>query len=201
VPPDAVERTAADLTHPDLSGVGDDQPDAAVPGLVSQRELPWPDDVPIGGRHGFHPADRPAFDAAVSEAVAGLIPVVGSASRVLVIGTEELMYLPLRIAAALSSPERWTALQSTTRSPVHAVDRPGYPVRRRIDFRAPVEGGPRTAQRHLYNAWWPAGGEADLVLLVDDRPSRPGPTGPAAAIAAVTGAPVVSVVLPQSGGA
>ncbi len=208
VPPDAVERISADMTGE--SPAGSEPPGTefagtalAGTGQLSQVELPWPDAVPTGGRHGFHPADRPAFDTAVSDAVAALIPVVGSAATVLVIGTEELMYLPLRIAAGLRSAERRTAFQSTTRSPVHAVDRPGYPVRRRIDFRAPVDGSPRTAERHLYNAWWPgnpAGGEADLVLLVDDRPLRPGPTGAAAAIAAATGAPVVSVVLPQSAG-
>ncbi|MGS0688697.1 phosphoribosyltransferase domain-containing protein [Nakamurella sp. GG22] len=200
VPPDAVERISADMT----AGTGPAGTEPLGTEQLSQVELPWPAAVPTGGRHGFHPADRPAFDAAVSDAVAALIPAVGSAATVLVIGTEELMYLPLRIAAGLSTAERRTAFQSTTRSPVHAVDRPGYPVRRRIDFRVPVDGSPRTAERHLYNAWWPgtpAGAEADLVLLVDDRPSRPGPTGPAEAIAAATGAPVVSVVLPQSAGA
>ncbi len=199
VPPDAVERIAADLTH--LTAAASDQSGGAAPGEVFQLEMPWPDGVPTGGRHGFFPADRPGFDAAITDAVAALGDVVGGSSRVLVIGTEELMYLPLRIAAGLSSPDRRTAFQSTTRSPVHVVDRSGYPVRRRIDFRSAIDGGARTAERHLYNAWWPAGGEADLVLLVDDRPSRPGPSGPAAAIAAATGAPVVSVVLPQSGGA
>ena len=97
VPPDAVERIAADLT-----GAGGDQPDAAAPGPVLQLELPWPDGVPTGGRHGFFPADRPGFDAAITDAVAALGNVVGGSSRVLVIGTEELMYLPLRIAAALA---------------------------------------------------------------------------------------------------
>jgi hypothetical protein len=80
--------------------------------------------------------------------------------------------------------------QSTTRSPVHAVDQPGYPVRRRIDFVSDDAGTAVT--RHLYNA----GDEADVIVVVDEGDARPGADGVAAAIAAATGADVVLCGLP-----
>ena len=118
------------------------------------------------------------------------------------IGTEELMYLPLRLALELGrDPLRRMAFQSTTRSPVHAADRPGYPIRRRIDFVGtewPGDSGHVT--RHVYNADWPVPDgespqEADLVIVVDDGLAVAGADGVAARVAAATGRPVLLVVL------
>jgi hypothetical protein len=163
--------------------------------------------VPHGGRHGFRDTDRPAFDAAVRDAAAQLAAVLGEARRVLVLGTEELMYLPLRLALDLARhPHRWVAFQSTTRSPVHAIDEPGYPIRRRIDFISRVlgDGGEPAVSRYVYNAYWADGDagtgtgfvEADLIVIVDDGHALPGQTGVAATLAEATGAPVLLAVLP-----
>ena len=58
--------------------------------------------------------------------------------RVLVVGTEELVHVPTRLAAALAARRGGGVLvQSTTRSPVLALDRPGYAVRRSVAFPAP----------------------------------------------------------------
>ncbi|ACV79349.1 phosphoribosyltransferase domain-containing protein [Nakamurella multipartita] len=191
VPDGTVDRVAADLA-------GLDPAAPAGSGDVRTVQLPWPSEVPQGGRHGFADADRPAFDAAILAAAGPLAVACGDARRVLVVGTEELMYLPLRLALALRGPGRATAFQSTTRSPVHAIDEPGYPIRRRIDFRARVH--PATdelAVRHVYNVRWPdpidsvGPEEADLVVVVDDGHAVDGPDGVAQAVAAATGAPVV----------
>jgi phosphoribosyltransferase-like predicted ribonucleoside biosynthesis protein len=100
---------------------------------------------------------------------------------------------------------RRVTFQSTTRSPVHAVDQPGYPVRRRIDFVSDDAGAAVT--RHLYNAGYPdaggddagdhyAGDHYDVIVVIDEGDARPGADGVAAAIAAATGADVVLCGLP-----
>jgi hypothetical protein len=96
---------------------------------------------------------------------------------------------------------------------VHAIDRPGYPIRRRIDFQSRVfgaNGEPVSREtRHVYNCNWPAqpaGGsagtpeEADLIVVVDDGHAVPGATGLAAAVAAATGTPVLLAVLTRNAG-
>jgi len=192
VPEGTARRVARDLP--------DGPRPVPAPGSVVVREvaLPWPASVPHGGRHGFASADRAPFDAAIASAAAALAETVGGARRVLVLGTEELMYLPLRLALALQDANRATVFQSTTRSPVHALDVPGYPIRRRIDFTGLVHpAGVERAVRHVYNAGWPdsvgsAGAdEADLVIVVDDGHAVDGPDGVAARVARATGAPVV----------
>lgn len=187
VPDGTAERVAADLAGAPAPGA--DRP------VVRELALPWPARLPHGGRHGFAAADRREFDVTVPAAAAALAAVCGDAARVLVLGTEELMYLPLRLALALQSPTRATAFQSTTRSPVHAIDEPGYPIRRRIDFTSTgyPDGGER-AERHVYHAGWPdrsGAGEADLIIVVDDGHAVSGPEGVAESVARATGTPVV----------
>jgi len=194
LPADLVERVAAEF--PD----GSDRPSAVRPAGTKPAprsiDLPWPVDVPTGGRHGMLPDQRPGFDRAVSRAAAVVAQACGPARRVLVVGSEELMYLPLRIALHLAgSPGdgaatgRRVTFQSTTRSPVHAVDRLGYPVRRRIDFVS--DDGGTAVTRHLYNAGHPARGQVDVIVVIDEGDARPGADGVAAAIAAATGVDVV----------
>jgi hypothetical protein len=200
VPEGTARRVARELP--------DTPPTAPAPRTPDVRELalPWPASVPQGGRHGFAPADRAAFDAAIAAAAAALTGAVGDARRVLLLGTEELMYLPLRLALALRDPRRAIAFQSTTRSPVHALDVSGYPVRRRIDFTGLVHpAGDERATRHVYNARWPdsvgsaGSAEPELVIIVDDGHAVDGPDGVAATVAGATGAPVVLARLVESG--
>jgi hypothetical protein len=194
---DLVARDLADGVPPPADGiaqrVGGDVP------AVREVALPWPATVPHGGRHGLADADRTGFDAAVRAAATVLDHECRDATRVLVLGTEELMYLPLRLALALPTGRR-TAFQSTTRSPAHAIDVPGYPIRRRIDFTSLEHpAGTERAVRHVYNASWstPAD-EADLVIVVDDGHALDGPHGLAASVSRATGVPVLSARLMES---
>ncbi|UQX90263.1 phosphoribosyltransferase [Jatrophihabitans telluris] len=131
----------------------------------------WPAGVREGGRHGFDPGDRPALLAAAERCARALVGD-GPADRVLVLGTEELMYAPMQIALALQRicPQSTVRYSTTTRSPVLAVDDARYPIRTAISFPAfdrPVEG---PAARFAYNvaAGQDRADRFDRVILVTD---------------------------------
>jgi adenine/guanine phosphoribosyltransferase-like PRPP-binding protein len=136
---------------------------------VELRELGWPDGVPVGGRHGFTAIDHVALAAALPGLAGGL--GVRSAERTLVLGTEELMQLPLRLAQVLADTGHDVAFSTTTRSPAVVVDQPGYALRSGLTFPAhddPVDGpGPRYA----YNLGGLAEPRWDHVLVVVDPPA------------------------------
>lgn len=115
--------------------------------------LEWPAGVPDGGRHGFTPAHRDRLTAALpgmAERLRAALPP--HARRVLVLGTEELMYAPLRIAAALERDAAFEVRYSTTtRSPVLAVDDPGYPIRTALTFPAHDDPDDGPGPRYAYN--------------------------------------------------
>lgn len=126
---------------------------AATPavGAVSEVTLDWPATVPEGGRHGFLRSDRAGFDAAVADSARLLAGNLDAGRSVLVVGHEELMYLPLRLAEALAQNGFDTRFQTTTRSPAYVYDDAGYPLRAGWTFRACESGD--EAPRFLYNAW------------------------------------------------
>ncbi|WP_083885468.1 phosphoribosyltransferase [Nocardia thailandica] len=162
--PEDLVGAVAGLPAPALNPVG------CATGAHARVALPWPATVPEGGRHGILSSDVAAFEAALTEAAAVLRARLAAdfAGRpVIVLGHEELMYLPLRLAGALADGGTPTRFQTTTRSPAYVLDRPGYPLRRGFRFTAPEPG--EQAPRYLYNARWPeAEDDAVLVLVVDE---------------------------------
>ncbi|MBF6536904.1 phosphoribosyltransferase [Nocardia farcinica] len=159
LPDDLIDAVQA-LPEPALNPV------AAPRGSFDRLELPWPDSVPEGGRHGFLRADTPAFEAAVAAAGKALrarLEVAAPGRPVVVLGHEELMYLPLRLAESLAGAGIPTRFQTTTRSPAHVVDEPGYPLRRGFRFRAPEPG--QAEPRYLYNAHWFTDYDGGLAAL------------------------------------
>ncbi|MGY1619056.1 phosphoribosyltransferase family protein [Geodermatophilus sp. SYSU D00691] len=208
LPEDAVVRgqalTAAHGRRP-LDGSADrTRGRGAAPTIVVP---PWPEGVRDGGRHGFPAAERTAFDAAVRAAADALLPGVptGVGARVLVLGTEELMYLPLRLAAALvdrmpvESADVW--FSSTTRSPVVPVDEPGCAIRTVLTFDShdrPIDGPGR---RYAYNVAQAAEGDAfDAAVLVVDDMSCSWPEGGGGLpdrLAEVIGGPVIVLIVPS----
>ncbi len=161
--PDGLTERVTALDAPDLNPIGDRR------GTLSQMDLPWPAHVPDGGRHGFLDGDTAAFESAVEAAVSILGSSIDASRAVIVIGHEELMYLPLRIAAGLESSGRAVRYQTTTRSPAYVVDVPGYPLRRGFTFPAPELG--ENDPRYVYNAQWPDAAVDALALLVIDEPA------------------------------
>ncbi|MFE5299466.1 phosphoribosyltransferase [Streptomyces sp. NPDC056632] len=164
-------------------------------------ELGWPAGVPDGGRHGFDPDHRarlesalPAMAARVTEAL-GPRPAAGRAPRVLVLGFEELMYAPLRLADELERTGTDVRYSTTTRSPVLAVDDPGYAIRTRLVFPAHDEPADGPGDRYAYNV---AGGGFDAVVAVvdsvADTPELHAPDGLLAQLAAHIPHVVLAVV-------
>ncbi|MFF3557111.1 phosphoribosyltransferase [Streptomyces tsukubensis] len=269
-----VERWSA----PDRTPAG---ADGTPPGTVRRVELPWPEGLPDGGRHGFLPAHRrtleaalPGLAAALADALPAAVrddlgappgvrglggtaavpesgvpaavrddlggpqavrdlggtaavpesgappavrdpdapatggPVSGGPAaipapgrprrraRVLVLGFEELMYAPLRLATALESAlDAEVRYSTTTRSPVLAVDDPGYAIRTRITFPAHDDPADGPGDRYAYNV---AGGGFDAVVAVvdsvADTPALHAPDGLLAALAAHTPHVLLAVV-------
>ncbi|MFE7772629.1 phosphoribosyltransferase domain-containing protein [Streptomyces sp. NPDC057445] len=126
---------------------------AGVPNLTPETTVPdeatAPEDVTAP-----EPADRPASGPATAP------------QRVLVLGCEELMYAPLRLAQALEQHgDREVLYSTTTRSPVLAIDDPGYAIRSRLVFPAHDDPADGPGERYAYNV---VGGGFDAVVAVVD---------------------------------
>ncbi|TDC69183.1 phosphoribosyltransferase [Streptomyces hainanensis] len=167
---------------------------------VRRVALDWPAGVPDSGRHGFTPDHRRRLEAALPRLAADIATALpAGARRVLVLGTEELMYTPLRLAEATAAllgdagPE--VLFSTTTRSPVLPVDDPGYAIRSRLTFPAhddPADGpGPRYAYNVADRSW-------DAILLVTDAAGDTAalraPGGLLDRLAALTPCPLLAVV-------
>ncbi|GAA0457421.1 phosphoribosyltransferase [Streptomyces olivaceiscleroticus] len=181
-------------------------PAEAAPAGVTRVDLAWPAGLPDGGRHGFTPAHRARLEAALPDMAARIAAALGETgrtadARVLVLGNEELMYAPLRLAGALDEAlPAEVRFSTTTRSPVLAVDHPGYAIRTRLTFPAhdrPVDG---PGERYAYNV--APGTDRDrrfdaVLALVDsagDTPELHAPDGLLAALAPHTDRLLLGVV-------
>jgi hypothetical protein len=189
LPPDVLTRGTALVEQvagrmPGVAGVA--PPGVHRPTRVRTVHLGWPGDLPATGLHGYRPGDRKRFEAFLPAAARALAAEVGGqtgrAARVLLLGVEELMYVPLRLAVALAEVgaqptatggDGHGALEvrysTTTRSPVLAVDEAGYAIRTRLVFPAHDDPEDGAAERYAYNVA-PASGEEryDTVVLVLD---------------------------------
>ncbi|MFB6629107.1 phosphoribosyltransferase [Streptomyces sp. NPDC056362] len=172
-----------------------------LPGEAPERvDLGWPEELPDGGRHGFTTDHRERLEAALpamAKALAGALPAPAAAAppRVLVLGFEELMYAPLRLGTALEDAGHDVRYSTTTRSPVLAVDDPGYAIRTRLVFPAHDDPADGPGERYAYNV---AGGGFDAVVLVvdsaADTPALHAPDGLLAQLAAHIPRVVLAVV-------
>jgi adenine/guanine phosphoribosyltransferase-like PRPP-binding protein len=149
---------------------------------LGRLEVRWPDGLPSTARHGLTPADRARLAGALPAIAARLADMVDG-PRVLVLGTEELMDAPTRLAEALADQLDSAAgsgsgsaapitvdFSSTTRSPVLPVDEPGYAIRTALVFPAHDDPADGPGERYAYNVV-PAAGAGpgyDDVLVVTD---------------------------------
>ncbi|RSO09472.1 phosphoribosyltransferase [Streptomyces sp. WAC 05379] len=135
---------------------------------VTRVDLHWPLGLPDGGRHGFTPVHRSHLEDALPAMTARLAEALPADARsVLVLGFEELMYAPLRLARELEQIAEGVEVRysTTTRSPVLAVDDPGYAIRTRLVFPAHDTPADGPGERYAYNV---AGAGFDAVIAVVD---------------------------------
>ncbi|WP_086724968.1 phosphoribosyltransferase [Streptomyces carpinensis] len=202
LPEGVLEKGQALVAGHETARVPAAQEQAALPaqrtrGRITRVELRWPRGLPDGGRHGFTPAHRDRLDRALPAMAARVAEALpGTARRVLVLGFEELMYAPLRLAREL---EQVVAAEvrcsTTTRSPVLAIDDPGYAIRTRLVFPAHDDPADGPGERYAYNV---AGAGFDAVVAVvdsaADTPALHAPDGLLAQLAAHTPHVLLAVV-------
>ncbi|MEU8505072.1 phosphoribosyltransferase [Streptomyces brevispora] len=203
LPDGVLEKGQALVTAEEVAQEGERQagatprPASDAPRPCARVELGWPAGVPDGGRHGFTPAHRarlePALPAMADRIAAALDD---GARRVLILGFEELMYAPLRLGTALEDrADIEVRFSTTTRSPVLAVDDPGYAIRTRLVFPAHDDPADGPGDRYAYNV---AGAGFDaIVAVVDstaDTPELHAPDGLLAQLAAHTAQVLLAVV-------
>ncbi|MFT4127527.1 MAG: phosphoribosyltransferase family protein [Gordonia sp. (in: high G+C Gram-positive bacteria)] len=176
---DHVALAQGSITLPDglVDAVWERTPDPLNPvaghrGSVSEVRPDWPAGLPESGRHGMLRTESAAFHRATAAAAAQVLGRLDPGRETVVVGHEELMYLPLCLAEELARAGVPTRYQTTTRSPAFVADLDGYPLRRGFTFLAP-ESDPGTP-RFLYNVT-PPGSPRDApppqVLLVVDDPA------------------------------
>lgn len=164
---------------------------------TTRIDLRWPSGLPDGGRHGFTPAHRQRLEAALPGMAARIAQALpADARRVHVLGFEELMYAPLRLAEELErTADAEVTYSTTTRSPVLAVDDPGYAIRTRLVFPAHDDPADGPGERYAYNV---AGAGFDAVVAVvdsvADTPRLHAPDGLLARLAAHTPRVLLAVV-------
>ncbi|WP_432098218.1 phosphoribosyltransferase [Streptomyces sp. WAC 04229] len=179
------------------AGAGAGSGTGGAVGRVARVDLRWPDGVPDGGRHGFTAGHRERLENALPGMAARIADALpAGVRRVLVLGFEELMYAPLRLADALERTiDADVRYSTTTRSPVLAVDDPGYAIRTRLVFPAHDEPADGPGERYAYNV---AGAGFDAVVAVvdsaADTPALHAPDGLLARLAAHTPHVLLAVV-------
>ena len=172
------------------------RPRDAASAPVTWLSMPLPDGVPARAMHGWGPAAERAAREAMGRLAASL-PVAGD-GRTLVLGDEELMYLPQLLAAALGGQVRTS---TTTRTPAVTIDDPGYPLRTALRFGS-TEDGRRPV--YAYNVAASSHAEPgnapgfDHIVLVTDAARGPC-TAPLAAELAASARGSVHVITLRSG--
>ncbi|MFV0136240.1 phosphoribosyltransferase [Streptomyces sp. HMX87] len=187
LPPDVLEKGQRLVARHETAAARAPAPARPAAGAVRRVDLHWPHGLPDGGRHGFTAAHRARLEDALPGMAARLAAALpADARRVLVLGFEELMYAPLRLACEVErTVDAEVRYSTTTRSPVLAVDDPGYAIRTRLVFPAHDDPADGPGDRYAYNV---AGGGFDAVVAVvdscADTPALHAPGGLAAQLAA-----------------
>ncbi|WP_394249506.1 phosphoribosyltransferase domain-containing protein [Arthrobacter pityocampae] len=178
-----------------------DLPDAAASFIDQVQDTPVRDAAPgrvrIVDATGSVPAIRsPRFgvDAgSATDAAAALAATLrdglAGASRVLVLGTEEFMALPLAVAHALEEqlPTASVLFSTSTRSPIVVHDEPGYPIRSAVTFGSHDATLDGPGRRFAYNVAHPDARFDAVVVLSEPGTAADALTGPGSISDAVAG--------------
>jgi len=105
------------------------------------KEIPY---AATSGRFGMDEIARDLLDVIILD-VAAKLSAMSQGKRVLCVGTGEFMYIPMKTAALMCGN---VSYQSTTRSPIHIVNKDGYGARYGMAFPNPED---LEIQHYLYN--------------------------------------------------
>ena len=151
----------------------------------------------------FGVAGRPDPDQAarIADALAAALgSSAGAGARVLVLATEEFMALPLAVAARLQDlrPDADIRYSTSTRSPIAALDEPGYAIRSAIAFGSDDDAPDGPGPRFAYNFMHPEGRFDTVLIMAEPGTAVSGLLGPGKIAEAVAGSAddVRLVVLP-----
>ena len=172
----AVRGLVAELPEPPV------RPLDAARAPVTWLAVTLPDGVPALAMHRWGPAQERAAGEAMGQLAASL-PVARD-GRTLVLGDEELMYLPQLLAAALGGQVRTS---TTTRTPAVTIDGPGYPLRTALRFASTEDGRRPVYAYNVAASSHPEPGNApgfDHIVLVTDAARGPRTAQLAAELAA-----------------
>lgn len=130
---------------------------------ISHEHHTWPASVPLSGDEGLTWRQlREVHNAAEQLALQVGQTLPAEASRIHVLGWEELMHVPTLVAGHLEEITRTPVrVSTTTRSPAHVLRADGYPLRTGVTFS--VEDG----TRHAYNVEASSGGVVVVVAPPD----------------------------------
>ncbi|KMY48507.1 phosphoribosyltransferase family protein [Peribacillus loiseleuriae] len=120
--------------------------------------------VPYSGMtgrfNGISSTDRPSIDDYAFHVGVGL-KQTRSGGKTLCLGTGEFMYLPMKIASYMGKDVFY---QSTTRSPIHRIDKEGYAVTSGFDFVNPDDSA---ITNYFYNI--PYKSYQDIYLFLERK--------------------------------
>lgn len=167
-------------------------PNAAVPRPGRIRLLDLNGVVPPVRSARFGVAGRPDPDQAsrIADALAAALGRGARAGeRVLILATEEFMALPLAVAARLQDlrPDADIRYSTSTRSPIAALDEPGYAIRSAIAFASDDDAPDGTGPRFAYNFMHPEGRFDTVVIMAEPGTAVSGLLAPGKIAEAVAG--------------
>ena len=186
--PETLAADAADL----ISSLPLPLPGSAVPGPGRIQVVDLNGIVPPIRSARFGVAGRPDPDQAalIADALAAdLGNSAGAGARVLVLATEEFMALPLAVAARLQDlrPEADIRYSTSTRSPIAALDEPGYAIRSAISFDSDDDAPDGLGPRFAYNFMHPEGRFDTVVIMAEPGTADSGLLSPGRIAEAVAG--------------
>jgi adenine/guanine phosphoribosyltransferase-like PRPP-binding protein len=184
LPPDVLERGRALMEELDGS---ERERSSCPPKGVRSVDIDWPRTVPETARHGITSEHRqllqrhlPRLADELAQVVQdALLPDATSQPSVLVLGTEELMAAPLRLAVGLQDAltrrgcPASVRFSTTTRSPVLPLDDPGYAIRSALVFDAYDEPDDGPGHRFAYNLTARERAFDAVVVVTDERGTIP----------------------------
>ena len=173
---------------------------ARVPGSIQRVDLRSTVAPITSARYGIPGRAQTGYRDQICAALHTHLRTAGTpGERVLVLGAEEFMALPLAVAATLQEhfPDSDIRFSTSTRSPIAALDNSGYAIRSAITFQSHDDRQDGTTTRFAYNFAHDTNRFDTVIILAEPGSDPSNLSGPGSISEAVagTGAAVLTVLL------